>query len=68
MASVHMQKLILSKTMSLDAIYRTAMCVTEILFKFVSAPIRQTVVTMHTVPSFLLTGIYLSLPSQCYPG
>ena len=44
------------------------MCVTEILFKFVSAPIMQTVATMHTFPSFLLTGIYLSLPSQCYPG
>ena len=43
------------------------MCVTEILFKFVSTQTMQTVATMHTFHFFLLTGIYLSLPSQ-YPG
>ena len=44
------------------------MCVSDLLFKYVSAQTMQTVAIMHTFPCFLLTGIYLSLPSQCCPG
>ena len=44
------------------------MCVTDLLFKYVSAQTMQTVAIIHTFPCFLLTGTYLSLPSQCCPG